>query len=282
MIQTITEMLHMYCAIFLYYILKLPYGLGVMALTALALTGIVLGIHICLKLGKNLILPLLLFLLTMIIRFLQNIAFWLVKLIPSFEGAGTKIDEGLNRCGICLEGIRGWFKKLDGAIWRKIPTGKISLIIGIVICIFIIVPYYIEPSMTGNARQTCAKINTQAKQAQARLWGYVNQYYTPVVKVEPEQATEPESTEEHVVILHLGPDGRGGANLRSTPEKRSDNIIKAVSGDVELIFENEIEKSNGATWLKVRIDGGEEGWISKKLIEPEDLENAGIMESGEA
>lgn len=281
MIQAFTDILHMYWAMLLYYILKLPYAAKVIAITAITIFLAALGTTLCYKLGKRIILPLLFYLCTFVIRCLQNMVFWLVKLIPDFGENGVKIDERLNACGLWLENLRDRLKNTKSDIRKKIPLRMMILTIGIIICAFVIVPFYMESSLTGNARQTCARINLQTERIENGLWGYVNQYYTPATKVIAETIETTETTEsstEAEVILHLGPRGVQGANLRSTPDKRKDNIIEVVSGDVELFFEQEVEEVGGVVWIKIRTEQIDEGWISQSLIDEEDLERAGIVE----
>ena len=74
----------------------------------------------------------------------------------------------------------------------------------------------------------------------------------------------------------MNSEGYYGANLRSSPEKTNTNVLTAVSGEDELIYENEIVNDGTITWIKVSTEKFSEAWISKKLIQEEDLKEAGI------
>ena len=100
---------------------------------------------------------------------------------------------------------------------------------------------------------------------------FVNQYYVP--KVQEEDVTEePEEEIEERIVLHLGERGTDGSNLRSSPEKTADNIIGVVRGNIELVFENEIQESEGIIWVKVSTDDISEAWISRNLLNEEEVD----------
>ena len=83
---------------------------------------------------------------------------------------------------------------------------------------------------------------------------------------ETEVETEPETKEAYPIILHLGERGWEGSNLRSSPEMIKDNIVDTVHGDVELLFENEIQETEGTIWVKISTDKIPEVWISSRLL----------------
>ena len=51
----------------------------------------------------------------------------------------------------------------------------------------------------------------------------------------------------------------------------SDNIIDVVDGDTELVFENEIQESEGTIWVKVSTDEVSEAWISRKVLNEDEV-----------
>lgn len=89
-------------------------------------------------------------------------------------------------------------------------------------------------------------------------------------------ATDSKPDDGYQYILHLNSEGYYGANLRSSPEKTNTNVLTAVSGEDELIYENEIVNDGTITWIKVSTEKFSEAWISKKLIREEDLKEAEI------
>lgn len=281
MIRMIADILNIYAAMILYYVLKMPYGLRMVFDVAAIFLIMYFAFKLVSFLVKRCVLPILFPVLKSIIHVLQMIVFLIVKLLPPFQGAGSAFDDLLNSLGIKLEERQSLIKvkKQSGGIWKKIWKAGFGISLAAVI-VFVVIPYYMEPSLTGNAKEICARFNRLSAEFEGNIYRYVNQYYTPKAPKKTsahDQKAEEESQESRKYILHLGKEGYAGANLRSTPEIKKDNIIKAVSGNIELIYENETQYDGERVWLKVSTEDVKEAWISRKLIREEDLEAAGII-----
>lgn len=266
----------------LHYILKWPYALKILVCVTCAVLAIYIIIKLTYYIIRKLAMPLFFTILKYAIYLLQLLALAIAKAKPKQREKIEKFDESLNRLGI--KSVE-WQKQLKIEISDKY---KKVLIMGIFIlffasALFIIIPYYMEPTLSGNAKEICSKINQIPRDIEDNIQSYADQYYIPVSKEESslgnaeETAITPPLPEyEEKYILHLNANGYTGANLRSSPEKITGNVITAVSGEVELIYENEIVYDESITWLKVSTENIPEAWISKKLIQEEDLDAAGI------
>lgn len=274
-IHTLGDMLHLYWAMLWYFILKLPFVIRVFAATAILYAGLLFLSAALLFLGKYVVIPLLCYIFEVLIQFFQTILFFIVKICPGLENTGSGIDDFLNKIGIRLEKIRSFMKTFNYKFWKKLPLLKMFIGLMVVLGIFAVVPFYMEPLVTGNANRICSEINRRTQELQDEIWVYVNRYYIPVIRSE-ETDQEAEEKKENKVLLHLGTEGVAGSNLRSSPEKQEGNVIKVIYGETELYYENEMVENEGIIWLKVSMEGGEEGWISKKLIKEEDLKLAGM------
>ena len=59
------------------------------------------------------------------------------------------------------------------------------------------------------------------------------------------------------------------ARIRFTPDSSSDdNIIRRVRKGEALTILEELTNDSGERWYRVRMDRGEEGWVSARLVEP--------------
>ncbi len=278
MIHMITDIVKLYTAMLAFYILKWPYALKVIV----CVEGIFFVGYLIIKLAFSLVkkigIPFLFGILKYVIYILQWITFQACKVIPKFQEKGENFDESLNVLGIKLEEWHGQLKKkpLQKDVKRKVLWSG-SLILLVVLVIFVIIPYYMEPVLSGNAKNVCVKINQLSAEFEGNIRDYANRYYTPAV--EPvsleEQKNGAIETKEKGHVLHLGGEGYDGANLRSTPGKEG-NVITVISGDIELLYENETVEDDSTIWLKVSTEGVGEAWISKKVIREEDLERIGI------
>lgn len=252
------DIVYVYLAMAQYYILRLPYP--VIVLIFVTVWYLPMGIALW-------ILP---WCFGRFIRIGQWCLYQMTRLFPALQDICSKMDSVLNSWGIWLEESGGTDDKENGDSGQKgrkrIPVTKIYVLILLVACVFLIIPYYMEPELTGNSQRVCADINLFMEKKVARAQKFVDQYYTPKVH-EEEEIDEPER-----IIFHLGAKGKGGANLRSSPEKRSDNVVGTVQGDDELIFENEIQETKGIIWVKVSTHDVPEAWISKKLLNKKEAE----------
>lgn len=280
MMRAVTDILNLYLAMLVHYFLKWPYVLKVFICVGLifllAFAAVKIIIYVVKRWGKTFIFTVLKY----AILLFQLLFLGIVKILPQFRERFEKIDTALNELGIKLSECEKQEKSINLKLWKKIwKTCFWVLILGTLV--FVVLPYYMEPALSGNAKDICAQINQMSAGVQERIQGYADKYYVPAVKEETEAADmeEPElEIEENIqYVLHLKEDGFDGANLRSTPEKKSGNVIIVIFGDDELIYENEIVDNGGIIWLKVSKEGIEEAWISKKLIREEDLEAAGIQ-----
>ncbi len=271
-IADILQVFQVYWAILWYYILKLPFGIRIFTTAGLILFIICLGFKLTNCIRKKAVLPLVFRFFEWGIKVLQRFIFWVVRMAPGWKERGYQIDDVLNQWGMKCE------KKREGLKEKKVlkkffPIGKVISILIIVLILFVLVPHYIEPSLTGDAKKICTGINQRIERFERKMQNFVNQYYTPVEKPnrpEPVAVQAAESV-EIPIILHLGPEGINGANLRKSPEKIEGNIIQAVSGEIELKYEKEIRENQGTIWIKVSTEDIQEAWISKKLIKEEDL-----------
>lgn len=259
----ICDMLQVYWAMIQYYILRLPYP--VMVLVLVTIWYVPLGLVFCfLPWGAR-----------QVIRIVQWCLFQVSKFFPALENICGKADGLLNSWGLWLEGSEDMEPEEDGNGRRKgkkrLPVLGIYVLIILAICIFVIVPYYLESRLTGNSQQVCAEINQLVEKRVAHVQEYVDQYYAPKIQEEVVEE-EPAEAEEIRILLHLGSKGWDGSLLRSSPEKIPDNVICTVYKDVELYFEHEIQESGGIVWVKVSTDEIPEAWISRNLLDEEEAE----------
>lgn len=282
--RVMTDILNLYISMLLHYFLKWPYAVKII----ICVTILVLIMHMAIKtfffIIRKIFLPLLFMMAKYIIYFLQMLALAVVKVSPKKYEKAAKIDECMNNFGIILNGWQTEINAKPPIKYNKIVITEFIILLCISV-IFVIIPYYMEPVLSGNAKEICRKMNQLTYNIQENIQEYADHYYIPVVKIDPipepveDAIDEPasiqiEESEKHV--LYLGEDGYSGANLRSSPKKLRGNVIVAVSGDIELFYENEVVYDGEITWLKVSTETIPEAWISKKLIRTEDLDAAGI------
>ncbi len=278
MIHMVTDIVKLYTAMLLSYVLKWPYVLKVIVCVEFIFFAVYLLTKSAIFLARKIGIPFLFGIFKYVIYILQWIIFQLSKVNPKFQERGGQFDESLNTLGMKLEEWNNKLKvePLQKAVKRKVKWGGSVIVLAISI-VFIIVPYYMEPVLSGSAKNACDKINQLSADFEGNIRSYANRYYTPAKPVILEESEE-ESIEEEGVkqVLHLGGQGYDGANLRSAPEKGG-NVITIISGDIELFYENEMAEGDTTIWLKVSTEGIEEAWISKKVIREEDLEKIGIQ-----
>lgn len=263
LLDTICDVIHVYSAMLKYYILSCPYPVIVLIYVTKWYFPI------------GLILWLLPFGISWLIQGIQWCLNKIVRLFPILRNICSKLDTVLNSWGLWLEGTEDAEDETAGKPKKKkrIPVMGIYLVIVFAALAFLVVPYYLESGLTGNSQRVCANINQfmEGKIIQDRE--FVNQYYTP--KMEEEEAAEeiePEAEEiKEPVILHLGEEGVNGSNLRSSPEKISGNVVGVVWGDAELVFEHEMKKTGEIVWVKVSTDDYANVWISRKLIDEDEV-----------
>ena len=277
MIDAILNILNLYVAIVLHYFLKLPFA----ALVIFAILLIFIGLKIILFLVRRIIIPLFLSLLKYVIYFLQLLAFAIAQKSTKHRNKIENFDEVLNTFGMKLT---EWQEQLKV---KELESGKkiriyVFLFLFFLTVVFIIVPHYMEKALSGNAKVICSRINEVSNKILGDFQSYADQYYIPVIKEKDDlenvntAAVDSKPDEEYQYILHLNSEGYYGANLRSSPEKTNTNVLTAVSGEDELIYENEIVNDGTITWIKVSTEKFSEAWISTKLIQEEDLKEAGI------
>lgn len=253
------DVFNMYRAMLLYYILHSPYLLMIGLLVTIWYIpwGFLLWI---LPSG-----------LCLFIRFIQWCLYQVTRIVPFIQEPCSKVDSALNTWGLWLENTEGLNGGRDTKRLKRIPVFKIEILLILGSLIFVVIPHYLESKLTGNSQQICIKINQFAGEKVAGVQEFVNQYYVP--KVQEEDVTEePEEEIEERIVLHLGERGTDGSNLRSSPEKTADNIIGVVRGNIELVFENEIQESEGIIWVKVSTDDISEAWISRNLLNEEEVD----------
>lgn len=278
MIHMVTDIVKLYTAMLLSYVLKWPYALKVIVCVEFIFFAVYLLTKSAIFLARKIGIPFLFGIFKYVIYILQWIIFQISKVAPKFQEKGGQFDEALNTLGMKSE---EWHNKLKmeplkKEVKRKVKWGGSIIVLAISI-VFIIIPYYMEPVLSGSAKNACDKINQFSADFEGNIRSYADRYYTPaksVISEEPEEVSIEEEGEKQV--LHLGGQGYDGANLRSTPEKGG-NVITIISGDIELFYENEMAEGDTTIWLKVSTEGIEEAWISKKVIREEDLEKIGIQ-----
>lgn len=277
MIDAILNILNLYAAIVLHYLLKLPFAVLIIFL----ILFVFIGLKIILFLGRRIIIPLFLSLLKYIIYFLQLLAFTIAKKSTKHRNKIENFDEALNTFGMKLTEWQEQLKVKGPESGKKIRIYGFFILLFLTL-VFIIVPHYMEKALSGNAKVICGRINEVSNKILGNFQSYADQYYIPVIKEKDDlenintAATDSKPDERYQYILHLSSEGYYGANLRSSPEKTNTNVLTAVSGEDELIYENEIVNDGTIIWIKVSTERFSEAWISKKLIREEDLKKAGI------
>ncbi len=256
------DVFNMYRAMLLYYILQSPYPLMIWLLVSM--WYIPWGFLLCVLPSG----------LGFFIRFMQWCLYQATRIVPAVQEPCSKVDSALNTWGLWLENSGSLNSETDttgkSKEAKRIPVFKIWVLLTLGALVFVIIPNYLESKLTGNSQQICMKINQFAGKKVAGVQEFVNQYYVP--KVQEENAVEePEEETEERIVLHLGEEGVSGSNLRSSPEVTSDNIIDVVDGDTELVFENEIQESEGTIWVKVSTDEVSEAWISRKVLNEDEV-----------
>lgn len=217
--------------------------------------------------------PFFLYFLGLAIKFLQLVIYALAKMAPAYWNMGVGMDEALNSLGVRLEGGKTdnngnnaehekQGKHLSHAFW---VTLAVTLVV-------IVVPYYLEPVLSGNAKEACKKVNHISEDFQKGIQKYVDNHY----HVEGETGTGKSKGNKKKRVLHLNKKGYGGVNLRKSPKQKKGNVIATVSGDVKLYYEGKYVDDGKTVWLKVSTKGIKKAWISKKLIQKKDLKAAGV------
>lgn len=253
----------MYFAMVQYYILLCPYP----AMILIFVTEGYIPIGIVLW-----ILP---FGIKKLIRGGQWCLYQVSRVLPALQDICGKMDSGLNSWGLWLEGAGDIDDEAAGNDGqrreKRIPIITIYVCTILAAGAFLIAPYYLEPELAGNSQRVCANVNRFMEEKIARVQEFVDRYYMPKLHEEEiaEETGEIDEEAEERILLHLGDEWRNGAYLRSSPEILSDNIVDTVYGDVELVFENEMKKTENTIWVKVSTDEIPEAWISRKLIKEE-------------
>ncbi|MEZ3517547.1 MAG: hypothetical protein K1W37_20475 [Lachnospiraceae bacterium] len=277
MIDAILNILNLYIAIIAHYLLKLPFAV----LIIFAVLLVFIGLRIVLFLVRRIIIPLFFILLKYIIYFLQLLAFTIAKKSTKHRNKIENFDESLNTFGMKLTEWQEQLKVRTPEGGKKIRIYAF-LILLLLTVVLVIVPHYMERSLTGNAKVICGRINEASNKILGGFQNYADEYYTPVIKEKDDfenintAAADSKLDEGYQYILHLNSEGYYGANLRSSPEKINTNVLTTASGEDELIYENEIVNDGAITWIKVSTERFSEVWVSKKLIREEDLKAAGI------
>lgn len=274
--RQIIDLANLYLSMFIHYVLILPYALRVIVGVAV----LFLLVRFALFCIKRLIVPFIFWILRQAILGLQLMAYGLVKMFPSFAQTGAGMDEALNGIGMKLdsrkdqdpEGTADHGKKnklLSRAFWAVLAASLL----------FIVVPYYLEPILSGSAKEICEKVNRGSESFQAGMLKYVDKYYQVEDDGQKKAEADVDEKKEDAVekhVLHLNKNGYQGANLRKSPKMKKNNIITAISGDIELIYENKYVDDGKRVWLKVSTKDVSKAWISEKLIKKKDLKAAGI------
>ena len=93
--------------------------------------------------------------------------------------------------------------------------------------------------------------------------------------IEVSEITEEESSEDEIIVnmyLLLNERGRGGSNIRKTPDLNGEIVI-GIREDAVLLYMDEYEYDGERYWLKVYLpEKNIEGWLSGKLVETEQIE----------
>lgn len=99
--------------------------------------------------------------------------------------------------------------------------------------------------------------------------------YPPLfIKKESNEELIEETIVEEVktIYIQLNEQGKNGSNIRRNPSLNAE-IIGSVTGQTEIIYQNQWENDGERYWVKVYIpDDGIEGWLSGKLVDGEQLE----------
>jgi len=96
---------------------------------------------------------------------------------------------------------------------------------------------------------------------------------TPTIFVEQFPPTEtalsdePEATETATVVICRGiVDGTSGNGLTLRVDPGGEDITVLPDGSVLTVLDDAPTESGGFTWRKVRIVGGEEGWVAEDFL----------------
>lgn len=266
MIQAVFDLVNLYLSMLIHYILMLPYVVRVM-------TGVVL-LFLLIRLGlfciKRIMKPVFLYFLGLAIKFLQLVIYAFAKMVPAYWNMGVGMDEALNSLGMRLEGGKTDNKENNAKQGKHLSrVFWVTLAAALVV---IVVPYYLEPVLSGNAKEACKKVNNISENIQKGIQKYADNHY----HVEGETGTSKSKGNKKKRVLHLNKKGYEGANLRKSPKREKGNVIATVSGDVKIYYEDKYVDDGKTVWLKVSTKGIKKAWISKKLIQKKDLKAAGV------
>lgn len=96
---------------------------------------------------------------------------------------------------------------------------------------------------------------------------------TPTISVEQFPPTEtalpdePEATVTPTVVICRGiVDGTSGNGLTLRVTPGGEDITVLPDGSVLTVLEDEPQESGGFLWRKVRVVGGEEGWVAEEFL----------------
>ena len=274
--SAVLDLLNLYIAMAIYYILELPYGIQVIISTVF----LYLLFSFLLKLTE-IIWPRLkklfyFWIFPFVIIFLQEVLYLIAKAIPGLRESAESIDENLNQLGLKLgakleeENKAQKDKTVKKKVKKYLFRGGLTIAI-----IFLILPYYLEPFVDGNAKEICKEMTEFGMSFQKKAQHYVDKHYNPTEFAESGR-TKKSQKKDKKYVLHLGKKGSDGAYLRKSPKLKQSNILTTVSGDIKLYYENKTKKVGKIVWLKVSTKDVSAAWISKNLIRKKDLRKAGI------
>lgn len=274
--SAVLDLLNLYIAMAIYYILELPYGIQVV----ISIVFLFLLFSFLLKLTE-IIWPRLkklfyFWIFPFVIIFLQEVLYLIAKAIPGLREKAESTDENLNHLGLKLgEKLEEENKNQKDKTGKK-KVKKYLFRGGLTIAIiFLILPYYLEPLVDGNAKEICKEMTEFGMSFQKKAQQYVDKHYNPTELAESGR-TKKSQKKDKKYVLHLGKKGAGGAYLRKSPKLKQSNILTTVSGDIKLYYENKTKKVGKIVWLKVSTKDVPVAWISKNLIRKKDLRKAGI------
>lgn len=186
-----------------------------------------------------------------------------------------------NSAAVLDNAVIDWGKKhADG---EKKLNSTLYGIGALLIAIVYIMAIFVDTPIADNIPQYYLKDIEQIKSACMQYENWLSkgcENYPPLfIKkempevIETESEAESESVVKEDIYIQLNERGQNGSNIRKIPDLNGE-VVGGVRGDADILYLNEWVHDGERYWVKVFLSKDDiEGWLSGKLVEPEQLED---------
>ena len=221
-----------------------------------------------------------------VIVFSQILLYLVSKIQKSASDWAHSTDKKLSVMGLKIiearEKNKGIKKKVN---FRKIILSRRWFFLPIILTLLLVLPHFFSQYLNepySSATQILCRIFENVEETMTKGSGeypeLVNKNVATTQTTELEDfavaATEPIVLKKVIRIIK-----GNSANIRDNHNASNSEVIIVVSDQDSITYLGEYFVSpSQSIWLKVETDSGEVGWISSKLIVPEDLVNIGVSQ----